>query len=144
MHVPNFKMNPMYDRAMDLLYVIYNETANLDQEQALLLRKRVVIIIKKITRAIVEINGKMKMKLLNEAKDQLLAVLDESYEMYQEGLIDGYMIDNFAEQLLKLIHYQFGKMKKSGEEHKLAQQVNALIISTLISYGTFRNNHWND
>ena len=40
---------------------------------------------------------------------------DESYELYQEGLIDGYMIDDFAEQLLKLINYQFGKMKELKE-----------------------------
>lgn len=52
------------------------------------------------------------MKLLNQAKEKIVALRDESYEMYEEGLIDGYMIDDFAEQLLKLINYQFGKMKK--------------------------------
>lgn len=50
------------------------------------------------------------MKLLNQVKDELVALSDESYEIYEEGLIGGYMIDDFAEQLLKLINYQFGKL----------------------------------
>lgn len=111
MHVPNFKSNVMYDRATDLLFEVYCDTENLEEAQAMPLRKSALYIVRKITRAIVEPNYKMKMKLLNQAKDKLVALSDESYQMYQEGLIDGFMIDNFAEQLLKLINYQFGKFK---------------------------------
>lgn len=117
MHVPNFKTNVMYDRATDLLFEVYCDTENLAEAQAMPLRQSALYIVKKITRAIVEQNQKMKFKLLNQAKEKVVALRDESYEMYQEGLIDGYMIDDSAEQLLKLINYQFGKMKKSGEEH---------------------------
>jgi len=113
MHVPNFKTNAMYDRATNLLFEVYCDTENLEQAQAMPLRKSALRIVKKITRAIVENNPKMKVKLLNEAKEQLVALRDESYEMYQEGLIDGYMIDDYGTQLLKLIHYQFGQMKRS-------------------------------
>ncbi|WP_431810617.1 hypothetical protein [Lysinibacillus capsici] len=111
MHVPNFKANVMYDRATDLLFEVYCDTENLEEEQAMPLRKSALYIVRKITRAIVEPNYKMKIKLLNQAKDKLVALSDESYKMYQEELIDGFMIDNFAEQLLKLINYQFGKFK---------------------------------
>ena len=113
MHVPNFKANAMYHRATDLLYEVYCDTEDLEEAQAMPLRKSALYIVRKITRAIVEHNQKMKLKLLNEAKNQIVALRDESYELYQEGLIDGYMIDNFAEQLLKLLNYQFGKMKNS-------------------------------
>ena len=117
MHVPNFKTNVMYDRATDLLFEVYCDTENLEEAQAMPLRQSALYIVRKITRAIVERNHKMKMKLLNQAKTQIVALRDESYELYQEGLIDGQMLDDFAEQLLKLINYQFGKMKKSGEGH---------------------------
>lgn len=117
MHVPNFKTNVMYDRATDLLFEVYCDTENLAEAQAMPLRQSALYIARKITRAIVERNHKMKMKLLNQAKEKIVVLRDESYEMYEEGIIDGYMIDNFAEQLLKLINYQFGKLKKLGEEH---------------------------
>ncbi|MFJ7368273.1 hypothetical protein ACIQVU_02315 [Lysinibacillus sp. NPDC098008] len=112
MYVPNVKANVMYDRATDLLFEVYCDTENLAEAQAMPLRQSALYIVRKITRAIVERNHKMKMKLLNQAKEKIVALRDESYEMYEEGLIDGYMIDDFAEQLLKLINYQFGKMKK--------------------------------
>lgn len=115
MRVPNFKTNVMYERATDLLFEVYCDTENLEEAQALPLRQSALYIVRKITRAIVERNHKMKMKLLNQAKEKIVALRDESYEMYEEGLIDGYMIDDFAEQLLKLINYQFGKVKKSEE-----------------------------
>ncbi|WP_341299712.1 hypothetical protein MHB44_14315 [Lysinibacillus sp. FSL H8-0500] len=117
MHVPNFKTNVMYDRATDLLFEVYCDTENLAEAQAMPLRQSALYIVRKITRAIVERNHKMKMKLLNQAKEKIVTLRDESYKMYEEGLIDGYMIDNFAEQLLKLINYQFGKMKKFEEGH---------------------------
>lgn len=100
----------MYERATDLLFEIYNVTQNLEQEKALLLRKRAVIITKKITRAIIENNRKMKLKLLNEAKEQLLAVLDDLYEIYQGDQLIGNLIDDYGTQLLKLLNYQFGQM----------------------------------
>ena len=103
----------MYDRATDLLYEVYCDTKNLEEAQSMPLRKSALYIARKITRAIVERNQKMKMKLLNQAKTQIVALRDESYELYQAGLIDGQMLDDFAEQLLKLINYQFGKMKRS-------------------------------
>lgn len=117
MHVPDLKKNVMYERSLDLFYEVYCDTENLEEAQAMPLRKSALYIVRKITRAVVERNHKMKMKLLNQAKEKIVALRDESYELYEEGVIDGYMIDDFAEQLLKLINYQFGKMKKSGEEH---------------------------
>ena len=112
MHVPNFRTNVMYDRATDLLYEVYCDTENLDQSHAMPLRKYALYIVRKITSAIIEHNKKKKCKLLNEVKGQIVAFRDESYELYQVGLIDGYMIDDIAEQLLKLINYQFKKMRK--------------------------------
>lgn len=113
MHVPDLKKNVMYERSLDLFYEVYCDTENLEEAQAMPLRKSALYIVRKITRAVVEHNKKMKLKLLNQAKTQIVALRDESYELYQEGLIDGQMLDDFAEQLLKLINYQFGKMKKS-------------------------------
>lgn len=103
----------MYERAIDLFDAVYGDTQNLACNEALPLRMSAVYITKKITRAIVEDNIKMKCKLLNQAKAKIVVLRDESYELYEEGLIDGYMIDDFAEQLLKLINYQFGRLKIS-------------------------------
>lgn len=118
MHVPNFKADAMYERANDLLFEVYNEVANINEAIANKLRWRAVRITMKITRAIIEHNRKMKMKLLNEAKEHLVELLEESYKLHDYGQIDGYLIDEYGEQLLKLIHYQFGKLKMCNIEEQ--------------------------
>ena len=118
MHVPNFRTTTLYDRSLELageVYVMLEQYEDiLDEQDSYTMRKRVVRITKKLTRSIVQHNKKMKLKLLNETKGELLLLMEQVYQLVDEQRvedIDAYMIDNYGTQLLKLIHYQFGQMK---------------------------------
>lgn len=83
MHVPILRANALYDRSLELAGEVYGILERyqeiLHEQDTLLLRTRAVRITKKIERAIVQHNKKMKLKLLNEAKKQLLLLLDQVY-----------------------------------------------------------------
>lgn len=67
MHVPTLRANALYDRSLELAGEVYGILEQyqeiLHEQDTLLLRTRAVRITKKIERAIVQHNKKMKLKL---------------------------------------------------------------------------------
>lgn len=122
MWVPDFRKSALYQRSLDLSHEIYR-TVDEDYEkigeiEAMQLRKRAVQITKKITHSLIQQNIKMKYKNLNESKGELGSLLEQIYQLCNERKIEdwnGFIIDYYADQVMKLINYSFGKYKKNVE-----------------------------
>lgn len=119
MWVPNFRKNALYQRSLDLFHEVYHtieeDGEKLDKKEAMILRNRVLRITKKITQAIVQQNMKMKYKRLNESKNELENLLDQIYQLCNIKMIDewnGFIIDYYADHVMKLLNYYFGKYKE--------------------------------
>ncbi|RTQ93693.1 four helix bundle protein [Lysinibacillus telephonicus] len=119
MWVPDFRKNALYQRSLDLAHEVYRtveeDGENIEETEAIQLRKRVVRITKKITHAIVQQNIKMKFKSLNEAKLELELLLKQVYKLCDKKRIDefnGFNIDYYADQVIKLTNHYFGKYRK--------------------------------
>lgn len=119
MWVPNFRKSALYQRSLDLIYEVYRtvdeDCDKIGEVEAMLLRKRAVRITKKVTHALVEQNIKMKFKNLNEAKEELELLLNQVYKLCDKKRIDefnGFNIDYYADQVIKLVNNHFGKYSK--------------------------------
>lgn len=119
MWVPDFRKNVLYQRSLDLAHEVYRtveeDGGNIGETEAIQLRKRAVRITKKITHAIVQQNIKMKFKSLNEAKLELELLLKQTYKLCDKKRIDefnGFNIDCYADQVIKLVNNHFGKYSK--------------------------------
>ncbi|WP_097075069.1 four helix bundle protein [Ureibacillus xyleni] len=125
MWVPDFRKNALYQRSLDVAHEVYRtveeDSRNIRESEAIQLRKRAVRITKKITHAIVQQNIKMKFKSLNEAKLELELLLKQIYKLCDKKRIDefnGFNIDCYADQVMKLLNFHFGEYKKKGIEFK--------------------------
>lgn len=125
MWVPDFRKNALYQRSLDLAHEVYRtveeDGENIEETEAIQLRKRAVRITKKITHAIVQQNIKIKFKNLNEAKAELELLLKQVYNLCERKWIDefnGFNIDFYADQVMKLLNFHFGEYKKKGIAYK--------------------------
>lgn len=123
MWVPDFRKSALYQRSLDLSHEIYRtideDCEKIGETEAMHLRKRAVRITKKITHSLVQQNIKMKYKNLNEAKLELKLLLKQVYKLCDSKKIDefnGFNIDYYADQVIKLTNHYFGKYRKDDEE----------------------------
>ena len=123
MWVPDFRKSALYQRSLDLFHEVYRTTEenreSIGKIETMLLRKRAVRITKKIMHSLVQQNIKMKFKNLNEAKLELEMLLKQVYKLCNGKKIDefnGFNIDFYADHVLKLINYNFGKYKEEKEK----------------------------
>jgi len=119
MWVPDFRQSALYQRSLDLSHEVYRtieeDGENIGEVEALQLRKQAVRITKKITHAIVQQNIKIKFKNLNEAKVVLELLLKQVYKLCERKRIDefnGFNIDFYADQVIKLTNHYFGKYRR--------------------------------
>ncbi|MBB2482483.1 hypothetical protein H5P36_20130 [Bacillus sp. APMAM] len=110
MRIPEFRRNALYKRSLDLFHEVFRtieeEGEQLEKIEVVIMRKRVLRITKKVTLAIVQQNIKIKYKSLNEAKGELVNLLEHLYQFCNEGKIEdwnGFIIDYYAEQVMKLL-----------------------------------------
>lgn len=122
MWVPDFRKSAVYQRSLNLSHEIYRtvdeDCEKIGETEAMQLRKRAVRITKKITHSLIQQNIKMKYKSLNEAKGELVNLLEQIYQLCTEGKIEdrnGFIIDYYADQVMKLLNYNFGKYKQNVE-----------------------------
>ncbi|MEL4026675.1 four helix bundle protein [Lysinibacillus endophyticus] len=118
MKMRDFRKNALYQRSLDLAHEVYRtveeDGENIGEIEALQLRKQAVRITKKITHAIVQQNIKMKFKNLNEAKMELELLLKQVYKFCDKKRIEefnGFNIDFYADQVMKLLNFHFGEYK---------------------------------
>ncbi|MFH5781521.1 hypothetical protein [Heyndrickxia oleronia] len=123
MRVPDFRKSALYQRSLDLFHEVYRTIEENGESigtiETMLLRKRAVRITKKIMHSLVQQNIKMKFKNLNEAKLELEMLLKQVYKLCNGKKIDefnGFNIDFYADHVLKLINYNFGKYKEEKEK----------------------------
>lgn len=114
----DFRKSVLYQRSLDLFHEVYRtieeDENKLSKKEANILRNRVLRITKKITQAIVQ-QMKMKYKSLNESKNELEILLNQIYQLCNIKMIDewnGFIIDYYADQVMKLLNYYFGKFKE--------------------------------
>lgn len=118
MWVPDFRKSALYQRSLDLFHEVYRTTEengeSIGEIETMLLRKQVLRITKKITHSLVQQNIKIKFKNLNEAKMELELLLKQVYKFCDKKRIEefnGFNIDFYADQVMKLLNFHFGEYK---------------------------------